>query len=415
MTSARYGSLPFQQQIDIYRSKVPMPTRAWTDLYGAEHDHAAVVAGANRMAIIEDFQQAIASFIEEGKTLADFRQAFDDIVKRHGWAYNGGRNWRTRIIYETNLRQSYQAGREQQMADPALRKARPYGLYRHGGSSDPREDHLKLNNTVVLLDNPWWEVWTPQNGWGCTCKKFMVSERDVQRLGLKVLDTPPAIEYETRTVGVNGPNPRTVRVPKGIDPGFEYRPGASRLRSTTATPLDEPVRGLPERLFPPNQTPEPLPAPRPYHGQLLPAGQPEQDYARAFLQEFNADLNAPRTFTDVTGEPLMISEELFKTRKGTWKIVKQGRERYLPLLAMALKDPDEIWVAAEWHGATAKPVLRRRYVAEFDIAGQEQPGVAVFEWGRDGWAGITTYQADQNRKDELAQFRQGVRLYRRTP
>ena len=31
-----------------------------------------------------------------------------------GWA-NGGRNWRTRVIFETNLRTSYAAGRWQQL------------------------------------------------------------------------------------------------------------------------------------------------------------------------------------------------------------------------------------------------------------------------------------------------------------
>lgn len=145
-----------------------------------------------------------------------------------GWAYNGGRNWRTRVIYETNLRQSYHAGREAQMADPELRKRRPYGLYRHGGSSDPRPEHLAWNGLVLPLDDPWWQTHSPQNGWGCKCKKYTLSEADVQRMGLKVAERAPAIEWEDRLIGQRGPNPQTVRVPKGIDPGFEYAPGASR-------------------------------------------------------------------------------------------------------------------------------------------------------------------------------------------
>ncbi|KMQ72811.1 phage head morphogenesis protein [Marinobacter subterrani] len=135
--AVRYGNLPFREQIEYLREKVAVPTRAWTDIYGRENDHAFMVAGANRMAIVEDFQRSVLKAIENGTTLQDFRKDFDQIVERHGWSYNGSRGWRTRVIYETNLMQSYNAGREAQMADPELRRLRPFGLYRHGGSENP--------------------------------------------------------------------------------------------------------------------------------------------------------------------------------------------------------------------------------------------------------------------------------------
>ncbi len=228
MASAEYGSLPFDEQIQFFRDKVSIDTNAWTDVYAAGHDIGFMVSGA-KGEVLADLRRAIDRFVSEGKTLADFRKDFDAVVARTGWAYNGGRNWRTRVIYETNLRQSYAAGREAQMADPELRKARPYGLYRHGGSRDPRPEHLAHDGVVLPLDHPWWSVWSPMNGWGCSCKKYTLSESDVERFGLTVLDKAPEIDWEEKTVGVRGPSPRTVRVPKGIDPGFEYAPGASRL------------------------------------------------------------------------------------------------------------------------------------------------------------------------------------------
>lgn len=415
MSSARYGSLPFQEQIDFYRSKVPLPTNAWTDVYAAGHDHVAVVAGANRMAIVEDFQAAIDRFISEGLGIEDFRKDFDAIVARHGWAYKGGRAWRTRTIYETNLRQSYNAGREAQMADPELRKARPYGLYRHGGSVDPRPEHLALDGTVLPLDDPWWDIWSPQNGWGCTCKKFTLSPRDVERMGLKVRDHAPPMQWEDVTIGVRGPSPRTVRVPRGIDPGFEHRPGASRIVADTPPLLDAPVRGLPGRTFPDRPATDPLPAPRRFSGGLLPQGLAPRDYAEAFLQAFGAGVGKPALFTDVTGEPIYLSEALFQGPGGRWKADKRDRGRHMPLLAAVLKDPDEIWVAVEWQRAGSRPSLRRRYVAQYLVEGQEQPGIAVFEWGRQGWSGTTTYQEGPDHAGEISRFRNGVRLYRRAP
>lgn len=111
------------------------------------------------------------------------------------------------------------------MADPALMKRRPYGQYRHGGSKEPRPLHLEKDNWVVRLDDPWRNVWTPQNGWNCTCKKFALSERDVQRLKLKVRTPEP---LKTRRVKLA--NGKVKNVPEGIDPGFEHRPGGDDIQ-----------------------------------------------------------------------------------------------------------------------------------------------------------------------------------------
>jgi hypothetical protein len=228
-TSAQYGARPFREQLEFFRQKVSLPTRAWTDVYTRQHDLAFMVAGAAKTDLLADLRAAIERAISDGTTLEQFRADFDDIVQRRGWAYNGGRNWRTRIIYETNLRTSYAAGREAQMADPELRRRRPFGLYRHGGALEPRPHHIEKDGWVVPLDDPWWDEWTPINGWGCGCKKFMLSQRDVDRLGLKVIKPPPSPRVE-REIGTRGPSPRTVSVPEGIDPGFEYRPGARAMQ-----------------------------------------------------------------------------------------------------------------------------------------------------------------------------------------
>lgn len=228
-TSARYGRLPFREQIEFFLGKILLGTAAWTDIWTSQHDQAFVIAGLARDDMLADFQKVIARAIEEGTTLDAFRKEFDRIVDDSGWAYKGGRNWRTRVIYDTNLRQSYAAGREAQMADPLLRQRRPYGLYRHGGSEEPRPEHLALDGLVLPLDHEFWAIWSPMNGWGCSCKKFMISAADAQRMGLQILEEPPGwtFQTETVTVGTRGPSPRTVTVPIGIDPGFEYRPGTA--------------------------------------------------------------------------------------------------------------------------------------------------------------------------------------------
>jgi hypothetical protein len=90
-------------------------------------------------------------------------------VATHGWDYNGGRNWRSRVIYETNLRQSYNAGRWAQLQQ--LIKVRPFWRYNHNDAVEhPRPLHVSWNGLVLRHDDPWW--------------RYSLSS---QRLGLPVL------------------------------------------------------------------------------------------------------------------------------------------------------------------------------------------------------------------------------------
>ena len=221
-------SLPFAEQIAFFRRKLNLPTDAWTDIWAAAHDFSFVVAGANRDDLVADFRAAVDKVIAEGATLADFRKDFDKIVADHGWDYNGGRNWRSRVIYETNLRTSYQAGRYDQLQE--VKQDRPYWRYVHSDAvENPRPQHLAWDGLVLPADDPWWDTHYPPNGWGCQCTVEALSEDDLADLGMSGPDQAPAVIMERRVVGQNSPGgPRVVQVPRGIDPGFEYTPGAAQ-------------------------------------------------------------------------------------------------------------------------------------------------------------------------------------------
>lgn len=411
MASVEYGRLPFREQIEFFRRKLKLPTSGWTDIYTHEHDWAFVVAGANRDALLEDFHKAVSRAIEDGATLADFRKDFDAIVKRHGWDYNGGRNWRSRIIYETNLRTSYAAGRWEQLQ--RLKSVRPYWQYVHSDAvQHPRPLHQSWDGLVLHADDPWWHTYFPPNGWGCQCTVHALNERDLQKLGKTGPDTAPEIRWETKVIGKRSAlGPRVVQTPEGIDPGFAYAPG--RARMLNAMPPERPVpeifgsaggHGLPNR-----RSGLPLPAPRILPAsRKLPAGLDEETYIQAFLAEFGATLDEPEIFEDAVGEKIVMGKELFRTARGEYKATKRGREQWLLVLADAIKDPDEIWVRLEWQHAKSKAVVRRRYISRFLVGDESPPLLAVFERGKDGWWGITTFQGQSDIEDE---WRVGLRLY----
>lgn len=414
MATASYGTVPFGEQIEFFRRKLNLPTNGWTDIYTQEHDWAFVVAGANRDEIVADFHTAVERAISEGRTLAEFRKDFDAIVAKHRWDYNGGRNWRSRVIYETNLRTSYAAGRYEQLQ--ALKSVRPFWQYVHSDAvQHPRPLHLSWNNLVLPADDPWWITHFGPNGWGCQCTVRALNQRDLDRMGLKVGTAPPT-KMETLVIGQRSPQgPRTVSVPEGIDPGFEYTPGRARFHSAMPPEIpDPPVPGSAGGPGVPNRrAPGALPAARVVGAaRLLDAGLSEAEYATAFLSEFGATMDVPVLFQDVLGERIAIGADLFLDARDRLKVTKRGRERYLRLLADAIKQPDEIWARVEWLFGAQKSVVRRRYVARFEIEGENgtTPMLAVFERGEDGWFGVTTFQGEALDDEN---WRIGVRLYRR--
>ena len=218
------------EAVNFLRNKLRIPTQTWTDLWQEMHSAAFMIAGAQSDALIKDFQEAVAAAIAEGRTLEDFRKDFDRIVEEHGWSYNGSRNWRSRVIFQTNMRMAYAAGRWQQIE--RVKKTRPYLRYVAVMDGRTRPLHRAWHNTVLPVDHPWWQTHFPPNGWNCRCSVQSLNERDLLRYGVTVSEFAPEVRLVERVINtVSGR--QLIRVPEGIDPGFAYRPG---------TPPSEAVR-----------------------------------------------------------------------------------------------------------------------------------------------------------------------------
>ena len=210
MAEPQWGSLQFREQIQFFLGKLDLPTATWRDIWQDAHDRAFVVAGAMKADLISDLRMAVQKGIDQGTTLEEFRRDFEAIVKAHGWTgwtgegTKAGRAWRTRVIYETNLRTSYAAGRWAQLKAAGF----PYLRYKHNDNvMVPRPAHLALDGRIFRADDPFWQRAAPPNGWGCKCWIEGVSEREMRRSGKLGPDTPPA-DWTA-------------------DEGWNYAPGAS--------------------------------------------------------------------------------------------------------------------------------------------------------------------------------------------
>ena len=213
---------PFAEQIEFFRKKLNLPTERWDDILEAAHDRAFVVAGAAKADLLNDLRQAVEKGIADGTTLAEFRKDFRAAVDKHGWkGWTGedtqaGEAWRTRVIFETNLRTSYAAGRYAQLTDPDLLKVRPFWRYVHSDIAlRPRPHHKAWGDSGLTLrhDDPFWSTHFPPNGWGCRCR-------------ITAVRAPRENDATTAPPGSDAINPKT-GAPVGIDKGWAYAPGAS--------------------------------------------------------------------------------------------------------------------------------------------------------------------------------------------
>ncbi len=220
MPDIAFKGVPAKEAIEHIRQKIDIPTERWDQLIGPVQGKAFTVSGVTKMQLLGEFHQAIQDALDNGETIAQFREKFDQSVKRHGWSYNGNRGWRTRVIYDTNLRTAHMAGRWKQIEQNKQR--RPYLIYYTVGDEAVRDQHRAWQSIALPVDDPWWNTHYPPNGWGCRCYVITANQRQLEKLGLSVSESPnidPKPRENSRTGEVYGD------VPDGIDTGWDYNVG----------------------------------------------------------------------------------------------------------------------------------------------------------------------------------------------
>lgn len=355
----QYGNLPFDEAIKFFREKVPIPTERWNDLWKDMHARGFMVAGAMQSDLLTGLFNAVDKAISKGVTIDEFRKDFDEIVKKTGWTYNGSRGWRTRLIYETNIKTAHAAGRWAQMTDPDVVRLRPYLMYRHGGSMEPRPEHLSWNGMVLPADDPWWETHYPPNGWGCSCFVQTVSERELAAMGKDGPDKAPKTEHYQWTDKKTG---ETHQVPKGIDPGWDYNVGEAAWGQKEALrlmeddgPWDNLLQFGPEKYSRPDMIPTEAAAAE--LGARVKVGD-EAGLRQALILAIGGEQSV---FIDPIGEKVVVNQAVVDHMLADKKR-QDGREIYFPLIPDLIENPYEIWVNFAKSRISGRVAIRKRYV-----------------------------------------------------
>jgi len=248
--------LPPERALEFFRQKGLNTSFAWQDMMRAEHDAAFTVAKMMDMDLLKDMRDAVEKAVAEGISFEDFRAEIEPTLADRGWwgrkeltdPQSGevrevqlGSPRRLRTIYQTNLRTSYAAGHWSKIVDTA--DDAPFLLYDAVLDDRTREDHAAWDGILLRWDDPWWQTHYPPNGWNCRCSVTQLdADQARELLGKDAPDqAPPSPEREW----VNTRTGEVEQIPVGIDPGWNYHPGRSRIERLNQA-MAEKVRADPE-------------------------------------------------------------------------------------------------------------------------------------------------------------------------
>ncbi len=251
--------LAAKEAVDALRKKGYKVTFDWHEMMREEHAYNFTVAKATQLDILQDIRQSVDKALADGMTFRDFAAGLKPTLQEKGWwgkklmidpktgeerEVQLGSPRRLKIIYDTNLRTAYAAGRWERVQ--RTKKTRPYLRYVAVLDDRTRHQHRQWHNTILPADDPFWNEHYPPNGWRCRCSVQQLGPRDLKRLGLDV--TPNAPTGAPRSV-IDKKSGQTILVPQGVDPTFAYNAGQARMKAMvqpmTDRKMDIPFFGNP--------------------------------------------------------------------------------------------------------------------------------------------------------------------------
>jgi SPP1 gp7 family putative phage head morphogenesis protein len=223
--------------LKFFRGKGLKTSFSWQDVWKEEHDAAFTVAKMADVDLLSDVRNAVDAAIANGETLQEFSKKLKPTLVERGWWGQAmmvdpltqeekevqlGSARRLDTIFRTNMQTAYAAAdldRYDETKDDA-----PYLMYDAVDDKRTRPLHHAWDSTVLRGDDPWWQSHRPPNGFNCRCSTVQLSDADLRAMGKSVDTAPPVVERQY----VNKRTGEIEKIPVGIDPGFNYNPGASR-------------------------------------------------------------------------------------------------------------------------------------------------------------------------------------------
>jgi len=229
------GPVP-QEALEYFRAKGYKVGFDFRDVWQSEHATSFTVAKAMQLDVLVSIRESIDDAIANGRTFREFQDQLEPELRKKGWwgvkdvvdpktgealPAQLGSPRRLKTIYRANMRSARAAGQYERAQ--RTKRALPYFLYLLGPSEVHRQEHVKIQGTILPVDHPFWDIHYPPNGWGCKCHLRQITQREAGRRG-GVSQDPDVelVEWENKRTG------ETELIPEGVSPAWATNPGKAR-------------------------------------------------------------------------------------------------------------------------------------------------------------------------------------------
>lgn len=213
----------------------------WRDLWQDEHARQFTVSRMARLDILVAMQEGITASVNGELSRRDWMRDTTKLLQREGWWGESAvldpvtgeavttkfDSARLKLIFDMNTRMAYSAGLWERI--DRNKASHPYVRYITKGDERVRASHRPWNNLVLPVDDPFWRIHWPPNGWRCRCSAMSMTARDYQRRKAAGTITTEAPPVKTRE-WLNKRTGEVMQVPVGVDPGFDYNVGVASVR-----------------------------------------------------------------------------------------------------------------------------------------------------------------------------------------
>ena len=175
---------------EFLSSKKAMTVDDYVALAQEKRSAAFTMSGIENEDLLTSVKDALAEVVKTGGTDADFGKAVDAAFEDFG--VTGVEPWRTRLVFDTNVRQAQADGEWEQLHEPGVMDAFPFYRYRTRGDDRVRPNHRWMDGRVYASDDPIWDEWWPPNGFNCRCWIDYISRSEAEEKGIVAdVERPP--------------------------------------------------------------------------------------------------------------------------------------------------------------------------------------------------------------------------------
>lgn len=188
-----FAKRPQAEAVAEFKKKQVVTRDLFDRIQAAQQRRAFTVANAATKDVANAVKRELVSQVAQGADLRDFKKHAVERLESAGWTPQNSSHVET--VFRTNVVGAYNAGRAQQMSQPAVVRARPYWQIVTVNDGPPRQrrSHQAVHLVVLRADDPFWLEAYPPFGYNCRCRVRSLSRREGEHLvtlGSLIKDLP---------------------------------------------------------------------------------------------------------------------------------------------------------------------------------------------------------------------------------